>query len=88
MLTPATFKVEITQVAINRRMGSKKGAIFLLRNTQSNEKGQTTDRCSLCMNQKKNIKLKLRKDLSEVRTVGTSVGSGTDRKGTQWDSTK
>ena len=87
MLTPATFKVEITQVAINRRMASKKGAIFMLQSTQSNEKGQTTDRCGLCTNQK-NTKLKLKQALSEVRTGATSVGSGTDREGTQWNSAK
>lgn len=38
MLSAAIFKVEITQVSINRRMGSKKSGIFMLWNTDSNEK--------------------------------------------------
>lgn len=78
MLTPGTFKVEITQVAINRRTGSEKGAIFMLWSTQSHEKEQTMDRSSLRMNLKK-IKVKLKQALSEVRMVVASVGSGTDR---------
>lgn len=80
MLTPGTFKVEITQAAIIRRTGSKKGAIFMIWNTQSNEKEQTTDRSSLCTNLK-TVEAKLKTALSGVGTAVASVGAAPAGKG-------
>lgn len=71
-----------------QKNGFKKRCYIHVTEHSEQRKGTDQGQMQPMHESKKNIKLKLRKDLSEVRTVGTSVGSGTDRKGTQWDSTK
>lgn len=79
MFIAAILKVERTQVSTQRENRFKR-SIFALRSTHSNEKESTIDRHNTITLKK--TKMNLKKILLEVRTVVTSAGSGTGRKGT------